>query len=327
MKYIKALIVVFVVAIVSLTFMYPSSVNATWYYAMSASGTIEVPMRVEVFPWVGADELPSDVLGEDHEALIHNILNGTYVNENGSITNIGLNNPDSYIAQEINNRANGNFLFRSDVLGSMDYWERSDISKFFDTGTTGLSFVLHFPEDSEEYYLYTTSIDLGESTPNVPVGEKIYPIYRTKLELNEQGEWVATETKTGYADSAYYQNPITGSWLLKYPSFDPDTWFEADLGNDFENAIYAFVGQSTTAYIKNSSDSEYYMIKPSSSGTIKVTTEKSSHIVNVYDNKMSLVKATSGKQGTNNVGFSASANKTYYIEVSGGTSITFSITK
>jgi hypothetical protein len=101
--------------------------------------------------------------------------------------------------------------------------------------------------------LYTTSVELGteSNSPNIPIGEKIYPIYRTELHKDETGKWVATETRTGYAESAYYQNPITGSWLVKYPSFDPNSWEEVDLGLSFNDAIYAFVGQTTTSYNKD----------------------------------------------------------------------------
>ena len=172
MKYIKWLCVCFVTAIISLVCIFTTNVKGAWHYAMNASGSIEVPMSVEVFPWVGVEQLPSDILGENHQTLIENILNGTYTDENGKETKIGLNNPDSYINNEIQSRANGNFWFRSDILGSMDFWERNDIEKFFDTSTTGLAFLLYFPEGSSDtYYLYTTSVDLGESSPNIPIGE------------------------------------------------------------------------------------------------------------------------------------------------------------
>ena len=101
---------------------------------MNASGSIEVPMDVEVFPWVGVEQLPSDVIGENHQELIETILNGTYTDSSGKVTEIGLNNPDSYINNEIKNRSNGNFWFRSDILGSMDFWERSDIEKCLSAG-------------------------------------------------------------------------------------------------------------------------------------------------------------------------------------------------
>lgn len=326
MKYVKSLIAFLLVAIIAVTCFCTKNLRAAWHYAMSVSGSIEVPMSVEVFPWVGADQLPGDVAGEDHQALIEAILNGTYTDANGTITHIGLNNPDSYINNEIQNRADGNFLFRSDILGSMDFWERNDINKFFNTNTTGLSFLLYFPEgQSDIYYLYTTSIDLGENTPNIPVGEKVYPVYRTELHLEEDGVWRAKETKTGYATSAYYQNPITGSWLLKYPSVNPDSWVEGNLGTSNEDAVYAYIGQTTTAYNQTPTTPKYYKITASANATVKVSSDNDQAILRVYNGQMSLVSTSAGAQGTNSVSFRASKNATYYIQVSGDTSVTFSI--
>lgn len=328
MKILKFLSATFVIAIISLTCFFSFSVKGAWHYALSSSSTIEVPMSVEVFPWVGADELPNDVMGEDHQHLINKILNGTYTESNGSVTNIGLNNPDSYISNEISNRTEGNFFFRSDVLGSMDFWERNDISKFFDTATTKLSFLLHFPKNSDDtYYVYTTSVVLGDSTPVTPIGQDIYPIYRTTIQKNEEGVWVAVETKTGYAESSYYQNPVTGSWLVKYPSFNPDSWEEGHLGLTTDTAIYAAVGQTYTAYNKDTKTPKYYRLNRSSSGRVTIATQDSKYSVNVYDSTMQPVSTISGtKQGESKLTFNASANTNYYISISGGTSITFSVT-
>ncbi len=329
MKNIKFVCTCFVMAIISLFCFFTNNVQGAWHYAMNASGSIEVPMSVEVFPWVGAEQLPGDVLGENHQKLIETILDGTYVNQNGTETKIGLNNPDSYINNEIQNRANGNFWFRSDILGSMDFWEKSDIEKFFDTNTTGLSFLLYFPTNSKDtYYLYTTSVVLGDSSPNIPIGENIYPIYRTELKKNNEGVWEAVETRTGHADSAYYQNPITGSLFVKYPSFDPDTWVEEDLGTSFANAIYSFVGEKTTAYNDNATNCRYYKFTaPSSNTTITVSSENAKAKIKVYNSSQSLVSVKSGSQGSKSITFNASKNATYYVEISGDTSITFSITK
>ena len=104
MKYVKSLIAIFVIALITVTCFCTKNLKAAWHYAMSVSDSINVPMSVEVFPWVGADQLPGDIVGEDHQALIEAILNGTYTESNGKITQIGLNNPNSYISNEIQNR-------------------------------------------------------------------------------------------------------------------------------------------------------------------------------------------------------------------------------
>lgn len=326
MRYMRSTLSLSLIVIILLTCSATGAVSGAWHYPISISDSIEIPVSVEVFPWVGADQLPDDVLGEDHQALIEAILNGTYTNPNGTITNIGLNNPDSYINNEISSRTNGYFFFRSDILGSMDYWEREDIDKFFDTGTSGLTFLLYFPEgQTDTYYLYTTSIILGDEDPNIPIDELIYPVYRTTLQKGEDGVWKATETKTGYTKSVYYQNPITGSWLVKYPSLDPDSWTEGHLGSSTQNAIYAYKGQTTTAYSDNSTTPTYYKVTASSTNTIRITSENSNHSIRVYNSQMSLVSTNGGAQGTNTVSFKPSRNTTYYIEVSGATSITFTI--
>lgn len=327
LKHIRRSCACFVMAIISLACFFTNRVQAAWHYAMNASGSIEVPMSVEVFPWVGVEQLPGDILGENHQTLIETILNGIYTDKNGQETKIGLNNPDSYINNEIQNRANGNFWFRSDILGSMDFWERNDIEKFFDINTTGLSFLLHFPAGSTDtYYLYTTSVELGDSTPNIPVGETIYPIYQTELKKDEEGVWKAIETKTGHADSAYYQNPITGSLFVKYPSFNPDTWVEEELGTSCDNAIYTYVGQETTAYNKDAVSCRYYKVTPTSNATVTVSSQNDTAKLKVYNSNQTLVSTNGGAQGSKRVSFAGRKGTTYYIEVSGGTSITFNIT-
>ena len=113
--------------------------------------------------------------------------------------------------------------------------------------------------------------------------------------------------------------------FLKYPSFNPDTWTEGKLGSSMADAIYTYHGEVVTAYIDDATQNVYYRISISSATTINVSSGNSSAKFSVYDNAGSLVSATAGEQGTANVSFRASANATYYIAVSGATSITFSI--
>lgn len=327
MKRIKCVCAICLVALMALLCFCTVNLKAAWYYHISISENIEIPVDVKVMPWVGVEELPNDIMGEDHEKLIETILSGTYTDANGNVTEIGLNNPNSYINQEIANRTQGSSWFTSDTLGSMDFWESSDIAKYFDTETTGLEFVIWFPEDQPNvHYLFTTSVDLGESNnPNFPIGEDIYPIYRTKLEQNAEGEWEATETKTGYADSAYYDNPITGSWLVKYPSFDPTTWEEGKLGTSTENAVYSYVGQEVTCYNDTATDATYYKLTVSANANVTVSSQNTSAQLTVYNSAGTQVATRGGAHGTNSVTFRGQNGQTYYIKVSGGESITFTI--
>lgn len=308
--------------------MFSVNVKAYWHYNISISERIEIPVKVQVMPWIGAEELPNDIMGEDHEQLIDTILNGVYTDNNGNKTGIGLNDPNSYINEEIANRTQGSSWFTSDTLGSMDFWESSDIAKYFNTETTGLTFVIYFPEsEPDTHYLFTTSIELGGSnSPNYPIGQIIYPIYRTKLVQDaETGEWEAVETKTGYAESAYYDNPITGSWLVKYPSFDPTTWEEGKLGTSRDNAVYAYVGQEVTCYSDDDTAVTYYKISTSSNSNVTVKSTNGNAKITVYDSNGRQVSTRGGAQGSNNVVFRGSNNGTFYIAISGGQSITFTI--
>ncbi len=203
---------------------------ATWDYANGEATHSFTHLSLNIFPWEGSDVLPDDnQLGENHRMLIENILNGKKTNSNGSVTELGLNSPDSYINNEIEDRSNAGWFSSSDTLGSMDFWESSDINNYFNTNTANVSFILYFPDGvSDTYYLYTTSEELGDTgNPVTPIGKPIYPIYQTVLQKNSEGHYEAVSTKVGYANSAWYDNRITGSWL-QYPSFDPETWREGE---------------------------------------------------------------------------------------------------
>ena len=328
MKKLRSTCLMCVVAIICLVCLCSVNVKASWYYNISISEQIEIPVRVQVMPWVGVEELPNDIMGEDHEQLIDTILNGTYTDNNGNSTGIGLNDPNSYINEEIANRTQGSSWFTSDTLGSMDFWESSDIAKYFDTETTGLTFVIYFPNNEPNvHYLFTTSVELGSSNnPNYPIGQEIYPIYRTQLVQNaETGEWEAVETKTGSCKSAYYDNPITGSWLVKYPSFDPSTWAEGKLGTSTSNAVYTYIGQQVTCYNKNATDVTYYVVKTTGNANVTVNSTNAAAKFTISNANGGAVTIRGGAQGTNNVVFRGSNNGTFYIAVTGDTSITFTI--
>lgn len=208
--------------------VFVGNVFAQWVFVTPICESAETVSDFKFMAWTGAEVLPDDdTTGDNHRKLIEAILNGTVTNSNGTVTGLGLNHPNSYINNEIEDRSTAGWFSSSDTLGSMDFWEANDINKYFNTSTENISFVLHFPDGvSDTYYLYTTSEALGSSnSPVTPIGQQIAPIYRTVLKKNSTGVWEATETKAGSAKSAWYDNRITGS-LLKYPSFDPDSWKE-----------------------------------------------------------------------------------------------------
>lgn len=300
---------------------------ATWQYARGKCDDVVENLPLDVFPWEGAEILPEeDEVGKNHRNLIEMILNGTVTDANGNVTKLGLNHSGSYINNEIKDRS-GSWLAKSDTLGSMDFWEKADIEKYFNTSNENITFVIYFPEGvSNTYYLFTTDVDLETNdSPNIAIGEDIYPIYRTVLTKNSEGIWEATETKLGYAESDWYDNRITGS-LLRYPSFDPASWVEGEMGMTVETAIWAYSGQNSTIYPENTATVVYYKLKPSSRTSYTVYTADEAVQIYVLDNNQNMVVVTDGAQGSNKVTFTASANTVYYIKISGSTKIDFSIT-
>ncbi len=310
-----------VIVIMALLFSI-GGVYASWHYArgpvLSQMELIDILMDM----WVGSEELPNEVEGEKHKVLIDAIIRGT--DDNGVV--VGLNNPDSFLNTQIEERSSI-WWKDADTLGSMDYWQEDNINNYFDLDTHNLSFLLYFPDGvSDTYYLFTTSIDLGENSPNIPIGTNVYPIYRTVLKKDAIGEWYAVETKVGYAPSAYYDNAFTGTWL-RYPSFSAEGWVEGELGTSFSDAIYTYNGQTQTALIESDTEVAYYKFTASSAGTVTITSSDTSALFTIYNSNQRTV--TSNKTVDANgvtVTFRASRNTTYYIAVSGdGDGINFTV--
>ena len=322
MKTMKRTIGIILVALI----LTVGGVSATWFYSMGTAKGAEGQIPVISFPWEGAEELPNQA-GEDHKQLIDTILSGVVTDGNGSTTNIGLNNPNSYLAQEIASRTS-NWRFSSDTLGSMDYWESSDINKYFDLDTGELAFLLYFPEGAgDTYYLFTMTDNLGgQNDPNVPVGEYIYPVYRTTLEKDAEGNYQATMTEEGYAPSAYYSNPITGSIFVKYPSINPGSWRAGTRGDTTETAVYTFVGETQTAYLDTDTNIKYYKTEQlSARSVLRLSTTSTRSSLHIYDTNMKEVTLQTGEQGEREMTFVARANTTYYIVVVGDHYTTFTL--
>ncbi len=302
---------------------------ATWKFTdlPASSVSTEWDVLLGTIDWTGSDILPDDgSVGEKHSTLIQMMLNGTVTDNNGKVTNIGLNSDNSYISNEIKDRSNAGWFSSSDTLGSMDFWEASDINKYFNTATENVSFVLYFPDGvSDTYYLYTTSVHLETNdAPSIAIGNNIYPIYETVLKKNDIGVFEAVKTTLGYAKSAYYDNRITGA-LLRVPSFDPSTFTEGEQGHTTQTAIWTYKGQSSTAYPASATAPVYYRVKPSSQTSYTVTVSIGRRVY-VLDQNLREVKVTSGAQGSATLTFTASANRTYYFRFEGAEAIGFEVT-
>ncbi len=194
-----------------------SGVFSTWIFAeMPLSGNGNgIVLGMNVFHWQGSEVLPDEEEeGHAHALLINNLVNGE---------NIGLNAPDSYLNEQIAERLSR--YGGHDTLGSMAITQGTALETLFDLNTQNVTFLIQMKSDTL-YYIFTTSLDLGERrNPTYRIGTSISPIYRTTV-VKENGTWVTTVTEEGSATSAYYEEtqPSLFENISRIPSFNPDTW-------------------------------------------------------------------------------------------------------
>ena len=207
-KFISVIIVIFLLVTVSGTF-------ATWKYATIPISSEKgyITLKMDVFSWEGSEVLPDD----EEEGLVHAVLIENIINGEG----IGLNSPDSYLNDQLGTRKN---IWRRDTLGSMAVTQGNALNDLFNLESQNVEFLIQMKNDST-YYIFTTSIDLGENgSPNFAIGETISPIYRTTVN-KVNGKWEAVITEEGSAKSAYYEESrLLNPNKTKIPCFNPNTW-------------------------------------------------------------------------------------------------------
>ena len=311
---------------------------ASWIYAKDTPEDYSLDINIigiEGFLWTGADDLPDSVEGEDHAWLIFNIVDGV----DASGKEIGLNNPDSEINDRINDRLKGGLLWdEKDYFGSMAITGGDEVSEIFDAKTNGLNFIVHV-ESETVYYIYTTSVYLGEKgeinwlgnnktagKPSIPIGEYIYPIYRTKLvRPNKNSDFEIVETKRGKAKSDWYDENRSNANATQIPCFDINTWVETEMGKSptTEDAIWTFVGDDPTAYATKGMQHVYYRMTPKKAGNYTVWTDNVDAQIRVLssDGVTALASGSNVIQPDGTLGisvtWSASADTLYYIEITG----------
>lgn len=307
-------------------------------YTPATSESLQSILNFYFGVWDGSEILPDDVVGENHKVLIENILG----------SDVGLNNENSSLSNKVNNRIdNGKYTF-----GSMDTWDNAEMKQIFGLDAKNLSFIIYSPpEDTSVKYLYTTNCDLGEESyifqankNNYPIGERIYPIYRTKLvykvvDVDENNtpvyDWVGEKTVLGSAKSEFYDNNFAGSAIVKSPAFDPTTFMPTRAedceegeecispGKSIENAIFIPLG-TTVDEVAYSTDKTYFKYQAQANRTVTITpTEKSELLtISVYSDESltTLVVSDTGKQ----ISFNTKAT-TYYIVATGDTEVNFTI--
>ena len=322
-----------------------SGVSATFNYGIDDIPEFETQFNVGLgdFKWLGYDELPNEIEGQNHAALLNNLINGTAAD--GTI--VGLNNPNSELNGYIDDRLDGGlFVPKRDYFGSMAVTGGAEMEAIFGTEADELSFIIQVVDDLN-YYVYTTSVYLGErgevnwlsqrtknGNPTIAIGEYIYPIYRSKLNrATTSSSWNIVETLVGKAKSAWYEENRSNATLTQIPSFDIKTWEEApNAGKEFNttHAIWTFVGDSVNPKRETLSENTYYRIKSSTARTITITSTAATSTIRIYNEGRSLMyTSTRTTDGQNNtivqVSFQAAANTMYYIEITGAVNIPFTV--
>ncbi len=243
----------------------------------------------------------------NHESLIEAMINDP--------TN-GLNNPDSYLNKQITSRNKGSLLIPSrDTLGSMAITQGNTLESMFGDSYAAnekLEFLIqskftNSDKVADYYYLFTTSVNLGTNRNlNYPIGEIIYPIYRTEIVYNnEDGCWEALEMVEGYATSAYYEESQP-SWSVhtsQIPSFDPDTWQEGKRGTSFDNAAWTHVKQDTLICCEadNYVEKRYLKVNVPANGSYlfvidgDMETDDKNVNIEIYDSNRNLIKSSTSK--------------------------------
>ena len=288
-----------------------AGVAATWEYANGEFQTVEneIGVGLTTFVWEGSEEIHGGE-GENHKYLLDNMLED-------------LNSNDSYLEEQIIDRkSSGIFgLYGWDTFGSMDMRDNEDIEALFGLDARALNFLIYAPKNNQNTrYIYTTSVDMGTSQNDikVPIGTEVYPVYRTTIEFDGEN-WVGIVTELGHAPSKYYDNDWLGSLAVKTPSFDATKWKAGKLGTSTGNAIYSFVGLSTTAYVDAVDEPTYYALSCSKNTNYTITsTLPNVNIEIIYNNGI----VESGQQ---TVTFSIKQNATCYIRLSGAKDMPFTI--
>ena len=314
-------------------------VFADWHFATDPPQAVSdfLPLQASEFTWDGSDILPDDIQGEDHAWLIGNLISGT---KNGKV--IGLDNPDSDLNEYIQNRLDGGLGWKRDYFGSMAVTGDTEMEALFGAAAQGLSFIIQVVNNNE-YYIFTTSVYSGErgepnwlntgnktpGKPSVPIGEYIYPIYRTKITRpNSSAPWNIVETKMGKALSDWYDENRRNAHITQIPAFDPNSWVEAKLGDSAtaSQAIWTFVGDEATAYPDARNIPVYYRLQPQSAGNRTVKSSNPDCTIKVYNsNGQILATSTPTADGGVAVTWNGGANTLYYLSLEGSMSMHFTV--
>lgn len=177
-------------------------VSASFIYAEANAESKDTTIKNSIGSFIYNQS--SSLLKTNH--LVECILNGTVADPS-----IGMNIVSSPINQIIYNRkhdSNGGYWINNNPLGSMDSEATTEMAKFFDSETSGMSFLISLPkgDDISSFIIYTTDILI-----NNEYNEKIYydpiyiqPIYKTTIQKGSDGIYHAILTEEGKAKTSTY---------------------------------------------------------------------------------------------------------------------------
>ncbi len=320
-----------------------TSVYANWQYANSPPETKSQEFAFEIdeyISWEGSEDLPTHTEGENHAALITDLVFGT---ASGNYEN-GLNNSNSAINEYVEDRK-GSWIsgWSYDYFGSMAVTGGDEMTKLFGADTKGLNFIIQKKSDTS-MFIYTTSVFLGTAgevnwlsqrtkngVPSIPLGEYISPVYRTELtRSNKNSDWNIVASLIGKAKSDWYDESRRDENLTQIPSFDITTWVESNtLGATMttDDAIWTFDGDNPTTFVEAKTTPTYYRMTPKTAGTRVITADNEDAKIRIYDANGALITDdVTVSDGKAEASFVASANTLYYISILGDYQITITIT-
>lgn len=315
-----------------------TGVYATWsYFYAPDTARLYARPTLGAFTYGGTvvdynDVVPTDTEnGKNHLELLERILSNT----------VGLNNSNSALVNQIE-WAN-NVVYRNKVWGTMskDIWisQGGDTVKsqmgLADTEISNLAFMIQ-TVSSSQYYVYTTSIAMGEAgdgsiwgnskkgSPNIPIGQYMYEIYRTKVVL-ENGTWVQKETTVGSAPSAWYDENLYQT-KRQIPSLDVNgftPYGQRMMGSTSGMPIYTYPGYGVIIYPDKSDDAWHFMIQSKDVTQTVTATGDEDIVLKIYDSNHNLINTIDSTDHTCTYTFNAST--VYYFTVEGAPKISVSV--
>ena len=187
-----------------------SGVYANWKYPLRQP-TIEmqVPIQIIDFFWAGAEDLPEDdSVGENHIALIERL----------TISEYGMNDPDSFLSQYISDRIQDS----KDTVSSVAPTPGGNLKDLFNTSEMRqLSFMIKLNLSNDDQIIGCEIYTFQTSSLSSSVGREVSPVYKTTMKL-EDGKWLPERTYEGKSVTMKYDAKQGGGRI----TVNPDEWEE-----------------------------------------------------------------------------------------------------